>query len=101
MLTLEDDSRVTGNTATQVGGGIFHAAGLALVTVSLEADSRVTGNQAGSAGGGVFTEPGSNEWGDTVNVANKTIVTNNTLLDGTTPSNCAGDPVTPPGNCAG
>jgi CSLREA domain-containing protein len=81
-LTLIN-STLAGNSASGSGGGVFNAGTLTLTNATL------TRNSAG-AGGGIYshylspTQPG-------LTTLNNSIVGGNTLLDGKTPSDLAGD----------
>ena len=55
-LTLNDESVVSGNTATQQGGGIFSIASSGTALLTLNDESQVAGNTAQGNGGGVFNE---------------------------------------------
>jgi hypothetical protein len=109
VLILQNGSRISGNIATQNGGGIANSGTLTMEagstvggdtaaeansanvlgggiynagTVTLENGSRVVGNTSGDTGGGIYND------GGTVNVADQALVCNNTPAD----DQCAGDP---------
>lgn len=55
VVTLEANSRVSGNSASENGGGILNRSG----TVTLQSGSRVTNNTSTGAGGGIFRSGGT------------------------------------------
>jgi hypothetical protein len=88
MVTLIDSS-MTNNTANERGGAIYNDRS----QLMLQGGSAVTGNFAQTDGAGIHNFQG------TVTLETDDIVTDNTLLDGTTVSNCS--PVDTIPNCIG
>jgi len=78
------DSRISGNSASAYGGGIYNAGGGSYPATASFTGSVISGNNAGSAGGGIYGETGT-----TTTLANSSVLRN-------VPDNCD-----PPGSIAG